>query len=318
MSESLDPHAVNSLIPGGADPVRGRVRWDPVHSIWNGAMLGAALVLSPLTFSIPAFAIFLVTTGAGLLLGHSVGFHRRLIHGSFECPLWLERVLVWFGTSVGMSGPFWMIRTHDLRDWAQRQADCHDYLAHRRPMLIDAWWQIHCRLELNHPPRFDLGRIGRDPFYRFLERTWMLQQAPIALALFALGGWSFVVWGVCARVAASVTGHWFIGHLAHRRGPQTWLVDGAGVQAHDVPWAAIPTMGEAWHNNHHAFPGSARIGLYPGQADWGFLLIRLFEAFGLAWAVQTPATLRQTRRLIAVQPPSASSQISPCSALPNS
>ena len=95
-----------------------------------------------------------------------------------------------------------MIRTHDLRDWAQRQPDCHDYLAHRRPMLIDAWWQIHCRLELARPPAFDLGRIGHDRFYRFLERTWMLQQLPIAVGLYLLGGWGFVVWGVCARVAA--------------------------------------------------------------------------------------------------------------------
>jgi len=301
MAESLDPHAVNSLVPGDADPVEGRVRWDPVHSLWNGAMLGATLIAGPLLFTLPAFAVFLVTTGAGLLLGHSLGFHRRLIHGSFQCPLWLERILVWFGTTVGMSGPFWMIRTHDLRDWAQRQPLCHDYLAHRRPMPIDAWWQIHCRLELARPPRFDLGRIGRDPFYRFLERTWMLQQAPIALLLFALGGWSFVIWGVCARESAAVAGHWFIGHLAHGRGPQTWLVHGAGVQAHDVPWAAIPTMGEAWHNNHHAFPGSARIGLYPGQSDWGFLFVRMLERIGLAWDIQTPETLRPTRRLIAAQ-----------------
>ncbi len=299
----LDPHAVNSLIPDGADPVAGRVRWDPVHSLWNGAMLAASLVLGPLFFSWSAFAVFLLTTGAGLLLGHSVGFHRRLIHGSFQCPLWLERILVWFGTSVGMSGPFWMIRTHDLRDWAQRQPTCHDYLAHRAPMPVDAWWQIHCRLELESPPRFELGRIGRDPFYRFLERTWMAQQIPIAAILYLAGGWSFVVWGVCARVSASVTGHWFIGHLAHRRGPQSWLVEGAGVQAHDVPWAAIPTMGEAWHNNHHAFPGSARIGLYPGQSDWGFGFVRLLERLGLAWDIQTPDTLRQTRRLIAVGRP---------------
>jgi stearoyl-CoA desaturase (delta-9 desaturase) len=297
MAESHDPHAVNSLIEEGADPSAGTVRWDPVHSIWNGSMLAGALVLGPLTFSASAFAIFLLTTGAGLLLGHSVGFHRRMIHGSFECPLWLERSLAWFGTSVGMSGPFWMIRTHDLRDWAQRQPRCHDYLAHRRPMLIDAWWQMHCRLDLERAPRFDLGRIGRDPFHRFLEATWMLQQAPIALALFLIGGWSFVVWGVFARVSASVTGHWFIGHLAHRRGPQTWLVDGAGVQAHDVPWAAIPTMGEAWHNNHHAFPGSARIGLYRGQSDWGFVLIRTLERIGLAWNIQTPDTLRARKRL---------------------
>lgn len=292
MHDHLDPCAVNSLVETpGCSPVEGRVVWDPAHSLWNGGMLAAALTFGPLTFNWGALAVFAATTGGALLLGHSVGFHRRLIHGSFDCPLWLEHCLVWVGTAVGMSGPFWMIRTHDLRDWAQRQTDCHDYLAHRRPMLVDAVWQIHCRLELARPPAFDMGRVQRDRFYRFLERTWMLQQVPIAIGLYLLGGWGFVVWGVCARVAVSVTGHWFVGHLAHRRGPQTWRVREAGVQAHDVPWAAIPTMGEAWHNNHHAFPGSAKIGLYPGQSDWGFRFIQLLEWLGLAWDVRTPETM---------------------------
>ncbi|MGV3482411.1 MAG: acyl-CoA desaturase [Sphingobium sp.] len=299
MHESPDPYAVHSLIETpGCSPTHGTVRWDPVHSLWNGAMLLVTLLLGPLLFSWGAFLLFLAMTGTGLLLGHSVGFHRLLIHGSFRTPPWLEHVLVWFGTTVGMSGPFWMIRTHDLRDWAQRRPDCHDYLAHRRPMIVDAWWQIHCRLVLERPPAFDLGRIGRDRFYRFLERTWMAQQLPIAALLFLIGGWGWVVWGVCARISASVTGHWFIGHLAHRRGPQSWLVDGAGVQAHDVPWAAVPTMGEAWHNNHHAFPGSARIGLYPGQSDWGFVFIRLLARTGLAWNVRTPETLPLRATLI--------------------
>ena len=291
----LDPCAVNSLIETpGCDPVVGRVVWDPVHSLWNGSMLAVALTAGPLTISAAAIAVFVLTTGATLLLGHSIGFHRRMIHGSFQCPLWLEHLLVWIGTAVGMSGPFWMIRAHDLRDWAQRQPDCHDYLSNRRPMLVDAVWQMHGRLVLERPPAFDYGRIGRDPFYRFLERTWMLQQVPIAAALYLMGGWGFVVWGVCARISASVIGHWFVGHLAHRRGPQTWLVKEAGVQAHDVPWAAIPTMGEAWHNNHHAYPGSARIGLYPGQSDWGWRVIQLLERAGLVWDVRTPETM--TRR----------------------
>ena len=47
-------------------------------------------------------------------------------------------------------------------------------------------------------------------------------------------------------------------------------------------------MGEAWHNNHHAFPGSARIGLYPGQHDWGYVLIRMLERVGLVWSVVLP------------------------------
>lgn len=289
---SHDPCRVNTLVSTpGCSPVEGKVRWDPIHSIWNGGMFAAAMGLCPIYFSWSAVGLFAVLTGASILLGHSVGFHRRLIHRSFECPLWVERSLVWVGTTVGMSGPLWMIRTHDMRDWAQRQSDCHDYLAHRRPMLIDAWWQLHCRLQLDHPPQFDLGDAGRDRFYRFLEATWMAQQLPIAALLFVAGGWPWVVWGVCARVTASVTGHWLVGHLAHRRGPQSWLVDDAGVQAHDVPWAAIPTMGEAWHNNHHAFPGSARIGLYPGQSDWGFAFIRMLERLGLAWNVVLPENM---------------------------
>lgn len=296
-SASLET-TVNSLIEiAGCSPVAGKVRWDPVHSIWNGSMMVISLVLALVFASWSALGVFLVLTGASLLLGHSIGFHRLVIHRSFACPLWLERALVWIGTLVGMSGPFWMIRTHDLRDWAQRQSDCHDYLAHRRPMLIDAWWQLHCRLELADPPAFDLGRAGKDRFYRVLEQTWMVQQVPVGMALYLAGGLPWVIWGVCVRVSVCVTGHWFVGHLAHRRGPQSWLVETAGVQAHDVPWAAIPTMGEAWHNNHHAFPGSARIGLYTGQSDWGYRVIAMLEKLGLAWDVVTPEIMAPRKEL---------------------
>jgi stearoyl-CoA desaturase (delta-9 desaturase) len=287
-----DPHAVHSLRTEGADPLTGQVRWDPTHSVWNGGMLLLAVVLGPLTISPGTIGIFVLTTGTTLLLGHSVGLHRRLIHRSFACPVWLEAVLVWFATVVGMDGPLSMMRIHDTRDWAQRQAACHGYFGHQGSMLGDGWRQLHCRLKLERPPAFDPPpEVARNGLYRGLERTWMLQQAPVAAVLYLGGGWPWVVWGVAVRVAASVTGHWFVGHLAHRRGPQTWLVAGAGVQAHDVPWAAIPTMGEAWHNNHHAYPGSAKMGHGPGQPDPGYWLIRLLEIAGLAWDVRTPETL---------------------------
>jgi len=99
------------------------------------------------------------------------------------------------------------------------------------------------------------------------------------------------VWGGFVRVSVSVTMHWFIGYFAHRSGPQTWTVDGAGVQAHDIPIAALPTIGESWHNNHHAFPGSARHGLYPGQWDPGWWFICALERLGLAWSINTPENL---------------------------
>lgn len=283
----------------GADARAGRVRWDPAHSLWNGGMLIAALALAPLTATPAAVAVGLVSTGAMLLLGHSVGFHRLLIHRSFATTPAVEAVLLWCGTVAGMSGPLWIVRTHDLRDWAQRQPACHDYLAHRRPPLHDAWWQLHCRIDLDHPPRFDLSAIEQRPFIRLLERTWMAQQLPAAALLWLAGGWGFVVWGVCVRVALTVHGHWLVGHLAHRRGPQSWRVKGAGVQAHDVPWAGLITMGEAWHNNHHAYPGSARIGLHPGQSDWGYAFIALLVRAGWAWNVCLPTDMPARRKALA-------------------
>jgi stearoyl-CoA desaturase (delta-9 desaturase) len=63
--------------------------------------------------------------------------------------------------------------------------------------------------------------MRKDRIYRLLERTWMVQQVPVGIALYLAGGLPWLIWGVCVRVSVCVTGHWFVGHLAHRRGPQS-------------------------------------------------------------------------------------------------
>lgn len=278
--------------PGDADASDGIVRWRASKSLWIGGMTIAALTLGPLTFTPGAFVLFLVTTAITLCAGHSVGMHRRLIHHSFECPKWLEYVCVYLGVLVGMAGPIGMIRQHDLRDWAQRRSSCHDYLRHGRGFWTDAWWQLHCDLHLARGPIFRLEpALANDRCYYWMERTWMWQQLPWALLFYAVGGWSWVIWGICARASVSVTGHWLVGHFAHRRGAMTWEVRGAGVQGRNVPIAALLSMGESWHNNHHAFPGSARLGLLRGEWDPGWWLIRGLQCCGLVWSITTPETL---------------------------
>lgn len=130
----------------------------------------------------------------------------------------------------------------------------------------------------------------------------MWQQLPWALLFFAIGGMPWLLWGICARVAVCVTGHWLVGHYAHREGEQTWVVDGACVQGFDVRIAGLISMGESWHNNHHAFPGSAKLGLEPGQVDLGWALLRAFEAIGLAWDIVTPNNLPHRPALRRVGP----------------
>ena len=252
----------------------------------------AAIALAPIYFSWSGVAVFFVTTGITLCVGHSVGLHRRLIHKSFECPKWLEYFCVYLGTLVGMAGPIGMVRLHDFRDWAQRQTACHDFFCHRKNFWHDAWWQLHCELNLSESPAFrPEPALKDDSFYLTIERTWMLQQLPWAIAFFAIGGLAWVIWGICVRVAVCVTGHWLVGHFAHREGHQSWIVEGASVQGYNVKIAGLISMGESWHNNHHAFPGSAKLGLQANEVDLGWLLIKLFEKLGVASNIVTPDTL---------------------------
>ena len=272
-----------------ADATAGRVVWAPTKSMWNSAMLLVALIAGPLTATLDTVILFVVLTYTTLLLGHSVGMHRWLIHRSYDCAPWLARSLVYLGVLVGMAGPFGVLRIHDIRDWAQRLPQCHDFFSHRRSLAIDAFWQLHCRFELAHPPEFVIERDLRDDrWLNWMERTWMLQQIPLAALLYFLGGWAWVVWGICGRVSVSVAGHWIVTYFCHNPGPGRWLVRGAGVQAADLQGLGLITMGECWHNNHHAFPESARMGIESGQTDPGYSVISWLEKLGLAWNVGMP------------------------------
>jgi stearoyl-CoA desaturase (delta-9 desaturase) len=234
-----------------------------------------------------------------LLFGHSLGSHRKLIHDSFACPRWLEYTLVYLGVQVGLAGPLGLLRQHELRDYAQRLPDCHDFLRHGRPFWHDAWWQLVCDLRLVSEPHLVIEpRIAQDRFYVFLERTWMAQQLPWALLFFCWGGWAFVFWGVCARVATGVFGHWIIGWFAHNRGEKHQVVEGAAVQGHNVRWTSLLTMGECWHNNHHAYPGSARLGLRAGEWDPGWWALVALRRVGLVWNLRLPEHLAPRPELV--------------------
>jgi len=285
---------VGRMLPKSAltNPVLGRVVWSPVKSLWFTAHLLIAIVGGWLTFSPEAMLLSFGFTVFTLCLGHTVGLHRLLVHRSFACPLWLEHVLVHLGTVVGMGGPYRILYMHDIRDWAQRHPACHPFYTDQGTVLRDFLWQMHCEMRLDHPPRFEMERrVTDDRVHGWMQRTWMAQQLPWAVLFYLLGGIGWVVWGISVRIVVSLIGHWLIGYLAHNFGQREWHLEGHAVQGYNLPHLGLLTMGECWHNNHHAYPGSAQLGLHGEQHDPGWWAIRLLRTCGLAWEVKTPLTM---------------------------
>jgi len=257
------------------------------------------ICFAPSTISISSLLVFLALSATTLCLGHSLGMHRKLIHHAFDCPKWLEYLFVYLSTLVGLGGPFTMMRTHDTRDWAQRLPQCHPFLSHQSGMLKDFYWQLNCKLHLTHPPLLTYSKLlQQDKFYRLLQATSIFQQALVAFVLYGLGGWPWVVWGMCARVSVSIFGHWLVGYFAHNSGHRDWHLHQVAVQGYNVNGLGLITFGECWHNNHHAFPGSAKLGLEKNQPDPGWQILKFLTKFNLVWNIKTPGNLPSRDNLV--------------------
>jgi stearoyl-CoA desaturase (Delta-9 desaturase) len=131
----------------------------------------------------------------------------------------------------------------------------------------------------------------RDPILRFIDRTFVIW-ALLGLAVpFGLGvavggsiaaGLTGLLWGGAVRVFVVHHVTYSINSLCHMFGRQRFAT---ADQSRNLAWLALPTLGEAWHNNHHAFPTSAVHGLRRWELDPSALVIRCLERLGLAWDV---------------------------------
>ena len=255
--------------------VDGEVHWKPVKSLWISAMTLAALIGGPL---------YLHLGRAGAVPRHHGrhGLPRPFArHAPAADPPRLRLPAV-AGAAVRLSrhaGRHGGALRHDPPARHPRLGAAQAALPSLSgaPLVDAARRLLAAALRAAARPSArsssSSGACAEDRFYRFIERTWMAQQLPWAVLFFAIGGMPWLVWGIAVRVAASVTGHWLVGYFAHNRGPRSWHIEGAGVQGYNVPYCGLITMGEAWHNNHHAFPGSARLGLSKGETDPGWWVL---------------------------------------------
>ncbi len=266
-------------------PEVGVVRFSWTKSAWLWLNLIPALVALPRAGH--ALPLSLGLAFATLCVGHSVAMHRGVIHRTFEFRPGVRDALLWLFVFTGLGGPLSWIRLHHVRDHWQNQRDCPDYFAYRHGVLKDFWWNLHCSF---HPS--DFSRYGIPPALeadrrlRFLERTWPGWNLALFALLWALGGPEVALVAGFGRTAASILGHWWIGFVTHKHGERRFALDGAAEGGTNVAPLGWLSFGEGFHNNHHALPTSARMGLFWYELDLGWLTVLALERLGLIHAVR--------------------------------
>ena len=249
-----------------------------------------AIVITFHFLAIPALFMFSWKNVAVMLVGNwivgslgvGLGYHRLLTHRSFKAPKWLEYTLTTFGAmAIQDDAPKW-VATHRIHhQFVETDKDPHStkpgfFWAHMG-WILKGTAQDHDEATLK---RY-VPDLLKDKFHVLLAKYYYIPLVLSGFVLFAIGGWELVLWGVFVRVVVGWHTTWFVNSLTHFVGKRPFETNDDSTNN----WFfALLTFGEGWHNNHHAFPTSARHGLKWYQFDMNWLTIRLFKRLG--WAKQ--------------------------------
>jgi stearoyl-CoA desaturase (delta-9 desaturase) len=242
--------------------------------------------------------VFYTLTGVGI----SVGYHRLFTHSAFQTSPAMRGALAILGSFALEGGVIgWACEHRKHHAYSDVQGDPHSPHVSGPGFKgkVKGLWHAHmgwffstkgmAETELRF--RRDLDA---DPVVKTVDRLyflWIILTLGIPFAIgYAVGGtlwlgFEAMVWGGLVRIFLGHHITWSINSICHMFGSRPYK---ARDESRNNFLLALPSFGESWHNNHHAFPASAIFGLDRGQLDLGALTIRLFERLGLVWNVNAP------------------------------
>jgi stearoyl-CoA desaturase (delta-9 desaturase) len=214
-------------------------------------------------------------------LGIGIGYHRLLTHRGFVCRTWLRRLLAWMGGAALQGGPARWVAIHRRHHRkADRDGDPHSPL--------DGFFYGHMGwiLRRDEQDAEDYRELvpdvsGNDPWMRVMDRgqLFILPWALTGVFCFAVAGWRGVLWGTLIRTLALWHVTWSVNSVCHTWGRRP---NETRDESRNVWWVGLLSLGEGWHNNHHARPASALHGWRWYEVDVSGYVIRLMARLGLA------------------------------------
>ena len=268
--------------------------------LWNSAVSMNDLVI---------LAVMYVITGLGI----TVGFHRMLTHRSFVVPKPLEYGFAILG-SMAVQGPVmaWVADHRKHHAHADEEGDPHSpHVGHGDGAagVLRGLWHAHTGWLFSNQGRAHPRQYAKDLFedrgMRLINRRFPLFVL-LSLAIPAFAGWVLsggtlagaatgLLWGGLVRIFLVHHITWSVNSVCHFLGSRRFETDDHST---NVAWLSLPSLGESWHHNHHAFPRSASHGLrrWESLLDPSAVLITGLEKVGLARNVVRIAPERQIQR----------------------
>src|SRR5438874_1312218 len=271
-----------------------------VGLLWNRAVDGVDLAILG--------AMYLLSA-----VGVTVGFHRLLTHRAFQTYPWLERTFAVLGSlSVQGSVMDWVADHRKHHAHADNEGDPHSpHVGHGSGLR--GLWHAHTGWLLETQGQADwkqyAGELYDDPRMRRIGRRFPLlvlvsllvpTAAGFILHGFTVGGaLRGYIWGGLVRIFFVHHVTWSVNSICHFFGRRRFDIEDRST---NVAWLAVPSLGESWHHNHHAFPRSAYHGLRPWEIDPSGLIISALQRLRLAWNVVRIAPERQHAKTVAGAP----------------
>jgi fatty-acid desaturase len=236
-------------------------------------------------FTWKAFLVAVVLWWMATSLGIGMCYHRLLTHRGYKIPRWLEYTLTIFATLALEGGPIFWVATHRIHHkYSDHEGDPHS--------PIDGKWWAHMGWILMgksmHHDTSTLARyvpdLAKDKFHVWITKYHYVPMIVLGVALLAIGGWKFVLWGIFFRTVMGLHFTWLVNSATHSWGTRRFETRDLSTNSW---WVAILSWGEGWHNNHHAHPVSARHGLKWYEIDANWYGILLLKKLGLAKQIHT-------------------------------
>jgi len=304
-----DPIPAPAIFDSGRKLVQSSVKLDPIAEPLNWSTVIGVIVFHILavaalfTFSWSNLIAALILWWIAGSLGIGLGYHRLLTHRGFKVPKWLEYTLSVFGTFAIQSGPLSWVTTHRLHH-AFTETDRDPHSPNRGFYWAHMGWIM--RGTAQNQPQAVMQRycpdFANDRFHQLIDRYYYIPTIFLAIGLFAIGGISMVLWAIFLRTVMGWHFTWLVNSATHLWGTRRF--ESRDDSRNNALIAAV-TWGEGWHNNHHAYPRSARHGLAWYEFDINWIEIRLLELVGLAknvYAYSETKSEKAKQDLISLEP----------------